>query len=279
MTNYSRNLSGQVSTKKVELKVQKETNTLNNRIDTVISDINTVLVSLNESLVTNTTDIGNLQTVLNTNTLDLSTLATYISTNTSDIGTITTAVGTNTSDISTINSNISTLQGNEVIPSHTDNSGKLLTSNGTVSSWTDSFTVSEVTISGTTRLKEVIETVEMNTDTTGNENISLMDSSIIYLSSVQTGNRTLNFIGDGSTDLNDVLSDNESISCTVLLTNGATPYYIESISIDGTLITSKWQGGSAPTAGTASGIDLYSFSIIKIADATFVVLASISDFS
>jgi hypothetical protein len=63
------------------------------------------------------------------------------------------------------------------------------------------------------------------------------------------------------------------------LTQGATAYYLNVYQVDGTGVTPKWQGGSAPTEGNASGIDSYSFTIIKTADATFTVLASQTQFA
>jgi hypothetical protein len=59
-----------------------------------------------------------------------------------------------------------------------------------------------------------------------------------------------------------------------MVTQGATPYFNNVIQVDGTTITPRWQGGVAPTAGNASGIDIYSYTIIKTASATFTVLAA-----
>ena len=63
------------------------------------------------------------------------------------------------------------------------------------------------------------------------------------------------------------------------MTQGSTAYYLNAYQIDGSSVTPKWQGGSAPTAGNASSIDSYSFTIIKTADATFTVLASQTQFA
>jgi hypothetical protein len=74
----------------------------------------------------------------------------------------------------------------------------------------------------------------------------------------------------------------ESMTFAVLATQGATPYYLNAYYIDGTAGWSgvlKWQGGTAPTAGNASGIDAYSFTIIKTADATFTMLASVTQYA
>ena len=49
--------------------------------------------------------------------------------------------------------------------------------------------------------------------------------------------------------------------------------------IDGNSVTPKWSGGTAPTAGNASSIDVYTFVVIKTASATFTVLASQTKFA
>lgn len=56
-------------------------------------------------------------------------------------------------------------------------------------------------------------------------------------------------------------------------------YYPSAITIDGTAVTPKWQGGTAPTNGNLSSTDVYTFSIIKTANATYTVLASQTEFS
>ena len=59
-----------------------------------------------------------------------------------------------------------------------------------------------------------------------------------------------------------------------LVTQGGTAYYQTAFQVDGSSVTPKWSGGTAPSAGNTSGIDAYSFTIIKTADATFTVLAA-----
>ena len=47
--------------------------------------------------------------------------------------------------------------------------------------------------------------------------------------------------------------------------------------IDGTTQSVKWSGGSAPSAATGSGIDVYSFSIMKLSDASFKVFGTFTN--
>jgi hypothetical protein len=72
---------------------------------------------------------------------------------------------------------------------------------------------------------------------------------------------------------------NVSVSQTVSSTTitGSVPYN-NAVTIDGAAVTPKWQGGTAPTIGNASGIDTYTYAIIKTASATFTVLASQTQF-
>lgn len=97
---------------------------------------------------------------------------------------------------------------------------------------------------------------------------------VLYLTSNASGNWSLNFRNNSSTTLNSILSVNDSWTFNILVTNGTTAYYPTAFQIDGTSVTPKWSGGTAPSAGNASAIDAYSFTIIKTADATFTVFAA-----
>ena len=75
------------------------------------------------------------------------------------------------------------------------------------------------------------------------------------------------------------MSANESITFVFLNTNGSTAYYNNAITIDGTSVTPKYQGGAAWSSGTASSVDVYSYVIIKTGSATFSVFASKVNFA
>ena len=74
------------------------------------------------------------------------------------------------------------------------------------------------------------------------------------------------------------MATGDSISVTFMVTQGATAYYNSAYQIDGSAVVPKWQGGTAPTSGNASGIDVYNYVITKTASATYTVLAAISQF-
>jgi hypothetical protein len=118
------------------------------------------------------------------------------------------------------------------------------------------------------------------TAATGTINYDITTQSVLYYTSNASANWTVNLRGDGSNSLNTMLAVGESLTVAFLVTQGATPYYNTTVQVDGATagVTTRWQGGSAPTAGNASGVDVYTYTIIKTASATFTVLAAQTQF-
>ena len=110
-------------------------------------------------------------------------------------------------------------------------------------------------------------------------NMELLNSAILYLTSNAAGNFTVNFRGTSTTSLNNVMSNNTSVACTVLATQGNTAYYNSVVQVDGNSVTPKWQGGTAPTSGNINSIDSYTYVIIKTGSAAFTVLAAQTKFA
>jgi len=71
------------------------------------------------------------------------------------------------------------------------------------------------------------------------------------------------------------MSTGQAITFSLLITN-TTAYYANAYQVDGTTsgVTVKWSGGTAPSAGNASAVDIYSFTILKTGSATWTVLAA-----
>ena len=103
--------------------------------------------------------------------------------------------------------------------------------------------------------------------------------SVLYYTTSASANWTTNFTFSAGTTLNTAMATGQSLTVAFLVTQGATAYYNNVVQVDGATsgVTTKWQGG-APTAGNASGIDVYTYTIIKTASATFTVLASQTQF-
>jgi hypothetical protein len=119
----------------------------------------------------------------------------------------------------------------------------------------------------------------VGTAPTSTTNLYINSGAVQYYTANNANNWTLNFAFSSGTSLNTAMAVGDSISCTMIVTNSATAYYPSAFQIDGTSVTPKWQGGSAPTSGDASALDSYTFVIIKTASATYTVLASQTKFS
>ena len=117
------------------------------------------------------------------------------------------------------------------------------------------------------------------TAATGTINYDVTTQSVLYYTTNASANWTLNLTFSSGTTMNTAMSTGQSLTIVFLNTNGATAYYPTAFQIDGSAVTPKWQGGTAPTAGNASSIDSYVFNIIKTASATFTVLASQTKFA
>ena len=102
--------------------------------------------------------------------------------------------------------------------------------------------------------------------------------SIIYFTADAANNWTLNITYSSSETLDSALSNGNTVTVAVLTTQGASPYYNSALEIDGTAVTPNWQGGTAPTAGHANGIDIYEYSIVKTASGVYTVLAAQTQF-
>jgi len=110
-------------------------------------------------------------------------------------------------------------------------------------------------------------------------NYDVLTQAILYYTSNATANATINIRGSSSVTLNNSMAVGESVSVVFMNTNGGTAYYLNAFQIDGSSVTPKWQGGTAPTSGNTSSIDAYVFTIFKTASATFTVFASQTKFA
>ena len=115
---------------------------------------------------------------------------------------------------------------------------------------------------------------------TGTINIDATTSTVWYYTSNASANFTLNFRASSGATLASLLATGQAITIVFLNTNGSTAYYPSTIQVDGSAVTPKWQGASAPSSGNASSIDAYSFTIIKTASTpTYTVIGSQTRFA
>jgi len=117
------------------------------------------------------------------------------------------------------------------------------------------------------------------TAATGTINYDLLTQSVLYYTSNASNNWTLNVRGNSGTSLNTLMATGETRTITFLVTQGSNAYYQSALTIDGGSVTPKWQNGTTPSSGNASGIDIYVLTIIKTGSAAFTVLESQTKFA
>ena len=117
------------------------------------------------------------------------------------------------------------------------------------------------------------------TAATGTINYDVTTQSVLYYTTSASANWTINVRGSSGTSLNTLMSTGQTMTIVFMAAQGATAYYASGFQIDGTSVTPKWQGGTAPSAGNASSTDVYTYSIVKTGSATYTVLASQTKFA
>jgi hypothetical protein len=146
-----------------------------------------------------------------------------------------------------------------------------------------SFTATQTFSGSTSTLAEVLvnaaETATISaTAATGTINFDVTTQSVLYYTSNASANWTVNFRASSGTSLNTAMSTGQSVTVTFLVTQGSTAYYNNAVQVDGNSVTPKWQGGTAPSAGNASGVDIYVYTIVKTGSAAFTIFASQTQF-
>jgi len=152
-----------------------------------------------------------------------------------------------------------------------------------VTSANNTFTGTQTFTGSTTAIAAVFQdaaevTTISATAATGTINYDVTTQSVLYYTTNASANWTVNFRGNGTTSLDTLMSSGQAITLVFLVSQGATAYYNNAVTIDGTSVTPKYQGGTAWTSGNASGIDAYSYTIVKTGSAAFTVFAAQTQF-
>jgi len=175
---------------------------------------------------------------------------------------ISTLAGTTATNMSV--SGITTLTGGTIVAGITtiDASGVNVTGITTVTNFDAKGTLVEAFSSTTTAY---------NTDS----NLNISNGNVQFSSANLGGTgTTLNIIS--TTGINTDLSTGQTLTVTGITAVNATTAFVNKITVDGVAagITTHWVGGSAPTAGGGSGVDLYTFNLLKTGSATYIIVAN-----
>lgn len=141
-------------------------------------------------------------------------------------------------------------------------------------------TTSEVTFS-TVKTTAAIEPLSISaTAATGTIAIDVANGTTYYTTNA-SANWVVNLRWNSGTTLDSKLATGEMATTTFMVRQGTTAYYPTSIQVNGTTsgVTTRWQGGTAPTSGNASSTDMYTFTVVKTGSATFDVFAAQTRFA
>ena len=104
-----------------------------------------------------------------------------------------------------------------------------------------------------------------------NLDINIDNGNIHLFTTQETTTSTPNIVS--SAGINTDLAVGDAISVTIVTTAAAGGYSAQ-LTIDGAAVTENWTGGSAPSDGGSSGVDIYAYTIMKTASATYTVIAT-----
>ena len=107
--------------------------------------------------------------------------------------------------------------------------------------------------------------------------INLTNGMVHYFTTAESTTSAPNIMS--SVGINTEMAIGDTISVNII-TTAAQAGYATTIKIDNAAIGSaaiKWVGGSAPSAGGNGGLDIYSYQIIKTANATFTVIGNLTN--
>jgi hypothetical protein len=117
-------------------------------------------------------------------------------------------------------------------------------------------------------------------------NFDVSTQAVQFYTSPSANSFIMNFRGTNTTTLESVMSIGQSTTVATLVTCSNTSHYLTGFRIDGNTsgtngytFTSRWQGGTASSAGNANSIDIYTVNIIKTDVKTYTILASQTKFA
>jgi len=130
-----------------------------------------------------------------------------------------------------------------------------------------------------TGLAYLLEKVTVSaTAPSGNVNVDMATQSVLYWTGNATANVSANIRGTATQPLNSLLATGQSVTAVLFLPNGASNFLVSNVRIDNTTVPVAYQGNAAPVLGNSNSIDIYSFTILKTASATYKIFASQTQF-
>jgi len=106
-----------------------------------------------------------------------------------------------------------------------------------------------------------------------NQNVNLDNGMVHYFTTTETTTSTPNITATAG--INTIMSTGDTMVVTIITTAAAGAYSAQ-LTIEGAATTENWIGGEVPAAGGGSGVDIYSYTIIKTGSAAYTVIGNLS---
>ena len=122
---------------------------------------------------------------------------------------------------------------------------------------------------------ELVERVKILATALNSNQVCSLDDGMIHY-------RTANLGGSGGTSLdltsavglNTSMDTGDTIAFTLIHATNTTGNYVDHVNVDYIPVTENWVGGSAPSSGGSSGVDIYTFNIIKTGNLAWTTIAN-----
>lgn len=102
---------------------------------------------------------------------------------------------------------------------------------------------------------------------------------LLYTGGPSAATFSINFSFTSTVTLNTAMVVGDALTVVFINKQTSTASYPTSFSIDGSSVVPLWSGQVAPTNGTLNATDIYTFTILKTASATFTVYANQTTYS
>ena len=107
-----------------------------------------------------------------------------------------------------------------------------------------------------------------------NQTINLSNGMVHYFTTAETTTATPNIVSTAGINTEMAVGDTMSV---VIITTAAAAGYAASVTVDGGGELLKWVGGTAPAAGGSSGLDIYSYQVIKTGNGAFTIIGNLTN--
>ena len=101
-----------------------------------------------------------------------------------------------------------------------------------------------------------------------------IDSGLVHYRTANLGGTSNTVNISSAVGINTIMTTGDIMNFTVIHAVNSSSSYINNLRIENADQTESWVGGSAPTDGGTSGVDIYSFTIIKTADNTYTTIGN-----